>query len=152
LLPFRNLPAAPLLEEGYQLLTDVNPAAADLNRLLAMMGDPPRSEERWALALRRSLWQFNVVAPGGSLVGFVRVTSDLALNANLWDLAADPGDPCEPLILSVLVHASLTRVRRELGGCSISLAAPPTALATLKQQGFAVDPGGIRAMGLRLRS
>jgi hypothetical protein len=140
-----------MLEEGYQLLTDGAPAAADLNRLLTMMGDSPRSAERWALALQRSIWHFNVVAPGGAMVGFVRVTSDLALNAHLWDLAADPGDPWEPRILSVLVHAALTRVRRELGGCSISLSAPARALATLKQQGFAVDPGGIRAMGMGLR-
>jgi hypothetical protein len=140
-----------MLEEGYKLLTAGAPATADLNRLLTVMGDPPRSAERWALTLQRSLWHFNVIAPSGAMVGFVRVTSDLALNAHLWDLAADPGDPWEPLILSVLVHSALTRVRRELGGCSISLSAPPRALATLTQQGFALDPGGIRAMGLRLQ-
>ncbi|MDP5119865.1 MAG: N-acetyltransferase, partial [Prochlorococcaceae cyanobacterium MAG_34] len=30
--------------------------------------------------------------------------------------------------------------------------APPQALAALERYGFAVDPGGIRAMGLKLAS
>jgi hypothetical protein len=50
----------------------------------------------------------------------------------------------------VLVHAAMTRLRRELPGCSISVAAPALALEALKQSGFVVDPGGIRAMGLPL--
>jgi hypothetical protein len=44
----------------------------------------------------------------------------------------------------------MARLRRELPGCSISVAAPALALEALKQNGFVVDPGGIRAMGLRL--
>ena len=52
----------------------------------------------------------------------------------------------------MLVHAALGRLRRELAGCSISLSAPPQALAALERYGFAVDPGGIRAMGLKLAS
>jgi hypothetical protein len=83
-------------------------------------------------------------------VGFVRATSDLALNANLWDLAADPADPSQPQLLLVLVHTALARLRRDLPGCSISVAALPAALQPLRHQGFVVDPGGIRAMGLRL--
>ena len=50
-----------------------------------------------------------------------------------------------------LVHTALNRLRRELPGCSISLSAPPEAVKALTQQGFVVDPGGIRAMGLALR-
>jgi hypothetical protein len=50
----------------------------------------------------------------------------------------------------VLVHSALSRLRRELPGCSISVAAAPMAQAALKRHGFVVDPGGIRAMGLSL--
>ena len=53
-------------------------------------------------------------------------------------------------MLHVLVQAGLQRLRRELGGCSISVSAPPEALEALRRAGFVVDPGGIRAMGLEL--
>lgn len=150
MIPFRSQPPAPRLAEGYRLLENSQPGAEALNRLLSLMGDPPRDPERWSRVLERSLWHFSVNDPAGQLVGFVRITSDLALNANLWDLAADPGDPQERGVLLVLVHAALARLRRELGGCSISLSAPPAALEALERHGFVVDPGGIRAMGLNL--
>ena len=118
--------------------------------LLLACGDPPRQPERLALALGRSIWQLSVRNPAGELVGFVRATSDLALNANLWNLSGHPGDPHRDQILLVLVHTALKRLRRELPGCSISLSAPPEAVKALSQQGFVVDPGGIRAMGLGL--
>jgi hypothetical protein len=92
-----------------------------------------------------------VVNGSGQLVGFVRATSDQALNANLWDLLSDPADPTRSEVLATLVHAALARLRRELGGCSISLSAPPEALPALTRAGFVVDPGGIRAMGLGLQ-
>jgi len=69
---------------------------------------------------------------------------------NLWDLAVAPSDPAQAQLFLVLVHAAMSRLRRELPGCSISVAAPALALEALKQSGFVVDPGGIRAMGLRL--
>jgi hypothetical protein len=150
LIPFRSQPPAPRLAEGYRLLENSGPAAEALNRLLALMGDPPRSPERWARVLERSLWHFGVADPSGQLVGFVRITSDLALNANLWDLCADPGDGQEQQVFAVLVFTALTRLRRELGGCSVSLSAPPAALAALERHGFMVDPAGIRAMGQHL--
>ena len=150
MLPFRSQPPQPRLGEGYQLLANAEPEVESLNRLLVLMGDPPRSAERWQRAIARSLWHFVVQGPSGQWVGFVRATSDLALNANLWDLASDPGDSHSDTIVSVLVHAALSRLRRELGGCSISLSAPPQALRALERQGFVVDPGGIRAMGLQL--
>jgi len=150
LIPFRSQPPAPRLAEGYALLDNPRPSAEALNRLLTLMGDGPRSPERWARVLERSLWHFGVNDGAGQLVGFVRITSDLALNANLWDLCCDPGDPQQQDVLLALVHAALTRLRRELGGCSISLSAPPAALKALERHGFIVDPGGIRAMGLSL--
>ena len=150
LIPFRSQPAPPALPEGYSLELDRVPDAADLDRLLVACGDPPRPVERLQRALERSTWLLCVRNPDGLLVSFVRATSDLALNANLWDLCADPADPARDQLLLVLVYTALTRLRRELPGCSISVAALPEAIEPLRRQGFVVDPGGIRAMGLQL--
>ena len=152
MIPFRSQPPAPRLREGYRLVADGLPSPAALNRLLLASGDRARDAERWQRVLERSIWHLAVESSEGELVGFVRATSDLALNANLWDLCADPADPGQSEILAVLVHGALGRLRRELAGCSISLSAPPEALTALERYGFAVDPGGIRAMGLRLDS
>ena len=85
----------------------------------------------------------------GNLVGFVRATSDRGLNANLWNLVAEPGDNQQDL-LGVLVYNALKVLRRDIPGCSISVAATPYAIQSLKRQGFLLDPGGIRAMGFKL--
>jgi hypothetical protein len=151
LIPFRSQPPTPRLREGYALLQQHDPDPASLNRLLLACGDAPRSPDRWQRVLKRSTWHLVVLNPGGELVGFVRATSDQALNANLWDLVADPADPCRDEVIGALVQAALARLRRELSGCSISLSAPPEAVAALTRSGFVVDPGGIRAMGLDLR-
>jgi predicted GNAT family N-acyltransferase len=126
------------------------PLAEELNALLVACGDPSRPLARLEAALQRSTWQLSVRDPADQLVGFVRVTSDMALNANLWDLSAHPADPQQEQLMIVLVHTALSRLRRELPGCSISVAAAPMAQAALKRHGFVVDPGGIRAMGLSL--
>lgn len=149
MIPFRSQPPAPRLPEGYRTETEP-PLPGELNVLLMACGESRRDEQRLALVLERSAWQFCVRDPQGRLVGFVRATSDQALNANLWDLSASPRDPQRSTVLAVLVHSALTRLRRELSGCSISVAAPPEALSALQQHGFMVDPGGIRAMGLVL--
>jgi hypothetical protein len=151
LIPFRSQPPTPRLREGYALLQQHDPDPAGLNRLLVACGDAPRSPDRWQRVLARSAWHLVVLNPAGQLVGFVRATSDQALNANLWDLVADPADPCRDLVIGALVQAALARLRRELSGCSISLSAPPEAVTALNRAGFVVDPGGIRAMGLDLR-
>jgi hypothetical protein len=122
-----------------------------LNRLMKACGHAPRSADLWHRVLAHSTWHLGAFSPSGALVGFVRATSDRALNANLWDLVWDPTDPARSEILDALVHVALARLRRELGGCSVSLSAPPDALPALTRVGFLVDPGGIRAMGLRLR-
>jgi hypothetical protein len=150
LIPFRSQPPSPALPEGYGLEADVWPSPLELDRLLVACGDPSRPADRLQRALERSTWLLNVRSPSGALVAFVRATSDLALNANLWDLCADPADPRRDQLLVVLVHTALTRLRRELPGCSISVAALPEAIEPLRRQGFVVDPGGIRAMGLQL--
>ncbi len=113
-------------------------------------GDSRRPPELWQRVLARSAWHLCVHDPQQRLVGFVRATSDQALNANLWDLMTDPEDPARDEVLLALVQTALIRLRRELAGCSVSLSAPPEALAALQHCGFLVDPGGIRAMGLRL--
>jgi hypothetical protein len=150
LIPFRSQPPPPALPQGYRLEGQTWPAAAELNSLLVACGDPARPTERIERALARSVWQFSIRDAGEVLVGFVRATSDQALNANLWDLAALPSEAERDQLLQVLVHGALARLRRELPGCSISVAAPPEALQALRQHGFVVDPGGIRAMGLQL--
>jgi hypothetical protein len=151
LLPFRSQPAIPRLREGYELLQGPELPFDQLNGLLQACGDSPRSPERWRRVLKRSSWHLAVIRGEERLVGFVRATSDRALNANLWDLLSDPHDPARPEVIAVLVQSALGRLRREMGGCSISVSAPPEALQALTQAGFVVDPGGIRAMGLALR-
>ena len=127
------------------------PDGASINALLEDCGDQPHPVDRWPLALQRSIWHLSILEDENRrLVGFVRATSDQALNANLWNLAAAAG-PDQARLLSVLVHRSLACLRKDLPGCSISIAAPAQALDSLKSRGFILDPGGIRAMGLRLR-
>ena len=127
------------------------PDGASINALLEDCGDQPHPVDRWPLALQRSIWHLSILDDQNRrLVGFVRATSDQALNANLWNLAAAAG-PDQARLLSVLVHRSLACLRKDLPGCSISIAAPALALDALKSRGFILDPGGIRAMGLRLR-
>ncbi len=154
LIPFRGQPQPPQLPPGYGLELEPAPAAEELNALLVLCGEPSRQPQRLERALAASAWQMSVRGAGGRLVAFVRATSDQALNANLWDLAVDPAEPAptQQLLLQVLVHTALGRLRRELPGCSVSVAAPQGALEALRQHGFVVDPGGIRAMGLRLQA
>lgn len=150
LIPFRAQQPMPALPVGYALSMEHPPTPEELNALLVAAGDPSRAPERLRAALERSSWQVSVRNATGGLAAFVRVTSDQALNANLWDLVADPADAQQPRLMQVLVYATLARLRRELPGCSISVAAPPAAQEALKRHGFLFDPGGIRAMGLLL--
>ena len=102
-------------------------------------------------ALKNSYCNISIIEiKTGILFGFVRITSDKGLNANLWDLAAEPGK-YQKQFFYILINRALTIIRRELPGCSISLAAPSMASEALKNQGFLMDPNGIRAMGYRLR-
>ncbi len=150
MLPFRSQPSTPRLREGYRLVSDESPPLEELNRLLVACGERPRPPERWRRALQRSHGQLALLDPQGRLSGYIRLTSDQALNANLWDLLSDPADPARDEVITILVQAALARLRRELNGCSISVSAPQEALQALIRVGFVVDPGGIRAMGLRL--
>ncbi|MEB3258490.1 MAG: N-acetyltransferase [Cyanobacteriota bacterium] len=149
LLPFRGPPSSPL-HAGYELLVQPSLQVTALNQLLESCGETPRSAALWGRVLHQSIWHLVVRNPQGSWVGFVRATSDRALNANLWDLLTVPSDPARDTVIRGLVMAALDRLRRELSGCSISISAPAEAIAVLQQAGFVIDPGGIRAMGLVL--
>ena len=152
MLPFLQQTKIPQLPEGCRLETEKLPSPVALNALLATCGESTHPEELWLRAFERSLWQISLIDTAtGELIGFVRATSDLALNANLWNLAARPG-PEQGQLLAVLVHRALHILRRDLPGCSLSVSAPEIAVSKLKQQGFFIDPNGIRAMGLRLKS
>lgn len=152
MIPFLQQASVPQIPEGYRIETDRWPEPAAINALMLACGESSHPEEIWPRAMERSLWQISLIEENsGDLVGFVRATSDLALNANLWNLAARPG-PDQDKLLAVLIHRALHILRRDLPGCSLSVSAPPMALTCLKEQGFVIDPNGIRAMGLRLES
>ncbi len=150
LLPFRSPSAPSPLRDGYALLVQPSLQVEALNALLESCGGRSRSAAIWDQVIRNSAWHLVVQNPRGTWVGFIRATSDRALNANLWDLLSSPADPAREEVIRALVVAALERLRRELSGCSISISAPTEALAALKQSGFVIDPGGIRAMGLTL--
>ncbi len=150
LLPFRGQSVPSPLGQGYALLVQPSLDVEALNQLLRSCGGTPRSDTVWHRVVSNSAWHLVVQDPAGVWVGFIRATSDRALNANLWDLISAPADPSRDLVIQALVVAALDRLRRELSGCSISISAPAEALAALTKAGFVIDPGGIRAMGLRL--
>ena len=106
---------------------------------------------KFELALKKSAFCLSIFDTSkDKLVGFVRATTDKGLNANLWNLVAEPGD-FESVIYEVLLHNSLMIIKREMPGCSVSVAAPLSALKALQAEGFIIDPSGIRAMTLKLR-
>ena len=95
------------------------PNPADLNKLLSRCREPIHAPEKWALALERSVWHLSILEKAsGNLAGFVRATSDHGLNANLWDLVAQPGELQEQL-LAVLVDQAIDTLCRTLPGCRI---------------------------------
>lgn len=150
LLPFRQKIVVPQLPAGYVLDENNRPSAEALNHLLKECHETVHPSEIWKMAFANTVWHLSVIDENsGMLSGFVRATSDRALNINLWNLAALPGEHQEEL-LSVLINRALVTLRRDMPGCSFSVSAAPMAITSLKSQGFLVDPGGIRAMGLRL--
>ncbi|MFN9660166.1 MAG: N-acetyltransferase [Cyanobacteriota bacterium] len=151
LLPFRGPSAPSPLRAGYALLVQPDLRVEALNSLLESCGGKPRTATVWNQVIGHSAWHLVVQNPQGEWVGFVRATSDRALNATLWDLISAPTDTARDEVIRALVMAALERLRRELSGCSISISAPAEAIVALRQAGFVIDPGGIRAMGLRLR-
>ena len=140
----------PQIPEGYVLLRSENISVRKINRLLSKCNQDTHQPRRLELALKNSDFYLTLLQrTSDNLVGFVRVTSDKGLNANLWDLVAEPGEQQEKF-MSIVVFKAIEIIRRELPGCSISVAAPLISLNPLKANGFLLDPNGIKTMGFRL--
>ncbi len=149
MFPFRQ--QSPRLPSGFVLDLENAPSPYALNRLLARCNEETHPPEKLALAMKKSAFHLSIWEEStGKLSGFVRATSDKGLNANLWNLVAEPSLN-QGQLLAFLVFSSLGILKREMPGCSVSVSAPVMALEALKSNGFLVDPNGIRAMGFRLR-
>ena len=140
----------PQIPEGFILLRSEVVPVRKINRLLSKCNQDTHQPRKLELALKSSEFYLTLLQKtSDNLVGFVRVTSDKGLNANLWDLVAEPGDQQEKYI-AIVVFNAIEIIRRELPGCSISVAAPLISLKALKANGFLLDPNGIKTMGYRL--
>ena len=140
----------PQIPEGFLLLRSELISIRKINRLLSSCNQETHQPRKLELALKNSDFYLTLIRKTPeNLVGFVRVTSDKGLNANLWDLVAEPGDQQEKY-MSIIVFKAIEIIRRELPGCSISVAAPLISLDSLKANGFLLDPNGIKTMGFRL--
>ena len=141
---------SPQIPEGFVLLRNETISVRKINRLLSRCNQDTHQLRKLELALKSSDFYLTLLQKtSDNLVGFVRVTSDKGLNANLWDLVAEPGDQQEQYI-SILIFKAIEIIRRELPGCSISVAAPLISLKALQANGFLLDPNGIKTMGVRL--
>ena len=140
----------PQIPEGFALLRSEFISVSKINKLLSRCNQDTHQPRKLELALKNSDFYLTLLQKTSeNLVGFVRVTSDKGLNANLWDLVAEPGDQQEKY-MSLVVFKAIEIIRRELPGCSISVAAPIISLDPLKANGFLLDPNGIKTMGFRL--
>ena len=138
--------------EDLALLRNEIVSVRKINRLLSRSNQDTHQPRKLELALKSSDFYLTLLEKtSDNLVGFVRVTSDKGLNANLWDLVAEPGDQQEKY-MSIIVFKAIEIIRRELPGCSISVAAPLISLEALKANGFLLDPNGIKTMGFSGRA
>ena len=122
-----------------------------MNKLLANCGCETFPLKPLSEAIKKSNFFFTIQKNElkNKLYGFVRVTSDRGLNANLWNLSAAPGNN-QQLYYSILLQVTLEKINREMPGCSISVQAPVSSLQSLEDSGFILDPNGIRVMGYKL--
>ena len=150
MLGLNSASKCPQIPEGFLLLRSELISIRKINRLLSRCNQDTHQPRKLELALKNSDFYLTLIRKNPeNLVGFVRVTSDKGLNANLWDLVAEPGDQQEKY-MSIMVFKAIDIIRRELPGCSISVAAPLISLDSLKANGFLLDPNGIKTMGFRL--
>ena len=139
-----------ILPEGYYINSSQVPPAKDLNRLLVNCGCESFPMQKISLAIKNSNFFFTIQSKfKNKLCAFVRVTSDRGLNANLWNLSAEPGNN-QNLFYSILLKVTLEKITREMPGCSISVQAPVSSFKSLEESGFILDPNGIRVMGFKL--
>ena len=138
------------LPEGYFVNSSKIPLAKDVNKLLANCGCETFPMKLLSEAIQKSNFFFTIQNKlGNKLYGFVRVTSDRGLNANLWNLSAAKGNNQE-LFYSILLQVTLEKINIEMPGCSISVQAPVSSFKSLEESGFILDPNGIRVMGYKL--
>ena len=139
-----------ILPEGYFLNSSQVPNPRDLNRLFANCCSESFPTQKISLAIKNSNFFFAIQNElNNKLFGFVRVTSDRGLNANLWNLSAEQGNN-QNLFYSVLLQVTLEKINREMPGCSISVQAPVSSFKSLEANGFILDPNGIRVMSYKL--
>ena len=139
-----------ILPEGYFINSSQVPTAKNLSRLLINSGCESFPTKKISLAIKNSNFFFTIQNESkNKLYGFVRVTSDRGLNANLWNLSAEPGNN-QNLFYSILLKVTLEKITREMPGCSISVQAPVSSFKSLEESGFILDPNGIRVMGFKL--
>ena len=139
-----------VLPEGYFINSTQIPLAREVNKLLASCGCETFPIKPLSEAIQKSNFFFSIQSKlKKKLYGFVRVTSDRGLNANLWNLSALPGNN-QQIYYSILLQLALEKINREMPGCSISVQAPVSSFVSLKENGFILDPNGIRVMGYKL--
>ena len=139
-----------ILPEGYFINSSEVPTSKDLNRLLVNCGCESFPMQKISRAIENSNFFFTIRSKSkNKLYGFVRVTSDRGLNANLWNLSAERGNN-QNLFYSVLLRSTLEKINREMPGCSISVQAPVSSFRSLEETGFILDPNGIRVMSYKL--
>ena len=139
-----------VLPEGYFVNSSQIPASKEVNKLLANCGCETFPIKPLSEAIQKSNFFFTIQNElKNKLFGFVRVTSDRGLNANLWNLSALSGKNQE-LYYLVLLQVTLEKINREMPGCSISVQAPLSSFKALEESGFIIDPNGIRVMGYKL--
>ena len=139
-----------VLPEGFFVNSSQIPLAKEVNNLLANCGSETFPLKSLSEAINKSNFFFTIQNELTSkLYGFVRVTSDKGLNANLWNLSAVSGNN-QDLYYAILLQVTLEKINREMPGCSISVQAPVSSLRSLEENGFILDPNGIRVMGYKL--
>ena len=139
-----------VLPEGYFVNSSQIPLAKEVNKLLANSGCETFPIKPFSEAIKKSSFFFTIQNEfKNKLFGFVRVTSDRGLNANLWNLIAAPGEN-QKIFYSILLQVTLEKINREMPGCSISVQAPVSSIKSLEENGFILDPNGIRVMGYKL--
>ena len=139
-----------ILPEGYFLNSFHVPLAKDVNKLLSNCGCDTFPVKALSQAIKKSNFFFTIQNESEKKTyGFVRVTSDRGLNANLWNLSAQSGEN-QKLFYSILLHVTLKKINIEMPGCSVSVQAPVSSFKSLEESGFILDPNGIRVMGYKL--
>ena len=139
-----------VLPEDYFINSSKIPSGKEVNKLLANCGCETYPIKLLSEAIKKSNFFFTIQNKlENKLCGFVRVTSDRGLNANLWNLSAVPGNN-QQLYYSILLQFTLEKINREMPGCSISVQAPESSFKCLEESGFILDPNGIRVMGYKL--